>query len=215
MPKIPVKKPGRYSVFFSWKKAKNRIPHLAQPYTVCACFSSKKHVAEARIIRKEKEKSFCRKNGFSCRTKKVILYGKKSFDKSHFGFHRKKWLFFRIIWKKKPFFMSNGPKWLFKNDFFFGPFDIKNGFDSKWKNMKKSFYDKNGFFFHIIRKKHDFFGKKTFLATKPFFIFSRIIRPSIFLFFSFSISFICFISFLSLLSFISLLSFFTFCTCFL
>jgi hypothetical protein len=30
----------------------------------------------------------------------------------------------------------------------------------------------------LIRKKHDFFGKKPFFATKPFFIFFRIIRPS-------------------------------------
>jgi hypothetical protein len=48
-----------------------------------------------------------------------------------------------------------------------GPFDIENGFDAKCKNPKKSFYDKNGFFFHIIRKKHDFLGKKPFCATKP------------------------------------------------
>jgi hypothetical protein len=35
--------------------------------------------AEARIIQKKKEKSFWRKNGFSCQRKKVILHGKKSF----------------------------------------------------------------------------------------------------------------------------------------
>ena len=36
-----------------------------------------------------------------------------------------------------------------KNDFFFGPFDMKNGFDVKWKNPKKSFCQKNGFFLLI------------------------------------------------------------------
>ena len=41
-------------------------------------------LSKARIIQKKKEKSFCRKNGFSCQRKKVILYGKKSFKKSNF-----------------------------------------------------------------------------------------------------------------------------------
>ncbi len=31
-----------------------------------------------------------------------------------------------------------------KNDFFLGPFDMKNGFDVKCKNPKKSFCQKNG-----------------------------------------------------------------------
>ncbi len=38
--------------------------------------------------------------------------------------------------------------------------------------MKKSFYDKNGFFFsYIIRKKHDFFWKKTIFCHKTIFHF--------------------------------------------
>jgi hypothetical protein len=60
-------------------------------------------------------------------------------------------------------------KWLLflfpspKNDFCLGPFDMKNGFDVKCKNPKKSFCQESGLFFLIIiHEKNDFFGKKTF-----------------------------------------------------
>ena len=102
--------------------------------------------------------------------RKKVIWQKLFCPKS--GFHLKKWLFFRIIWGKKPFFMSNGPKWLFKNDFFFGPFDIKNGFDAKWKNMKKSFYDKNGFFFILYGKNMTFLEKNHFWPQNHFSFFS-------------------------------------------
>jgi hypothetical protein len=59
-----------------------------------------------------------------------------------------------------------------KNDFFLGPFDMKNGFDVKCKNPKKSFCQKSSFFTLIIHEKNDFFGKKPFYGQKPFFIFS-------------------------------------------
>lgn len=59
-----------------------------------------------------------------------------------------------------------------KNDFFFGPFDMKNGFDVKCKNPKKSFFKKNGFFLLIIREKNDFFEKKPFFGKNHFSFFS-------------------------------------------
>jgi hypothetical protein len=102
---------------------------------------------------------------------KSHIIRKKSFEKSHFVqrvvFTAKSDFFFRIIWKKKPFFMPNRPKRLFKNDSCFGPFDIENGFDAKCKNPKKSFYDKNGFFFIL----YGIFWEKTIFGHKTIFHF--------------------------------------------
>ncbi len=61
--------------------------------------------------------------------------------------------------KKNLFDIKNG----FDAKWFFFPFDIKNGFDAKWKNMKKSFYDKNGFFFILYGKNMPFLEKNHFL----------------------------------------------------
>ena len=59
-----------------------------------------------------------------------------------------------------------------QNDFFLGPFDMKNGFDVKCKNPKKSFCQESGFFPLIIHEKNDFFGKKPFMDKNHFSFFS-------------------------------------------
>ncbi len=61
-----------------------------------------------------------------------------------------------------------------KNDFFLGPFDMKNGLDVKCKNPKKSFCQKK-WFFSPYYEKNDFFEIKSFFGKKPFFIFFCII----------------------------------------
>jgi hypothetical protein len=65
-----------------------------------------------------------------------------------------------------------------KNDFLLGPFDMKNGFDVKCKNPKKSFCHKNGFSplitsqGRIIRKK-----SKTIFVKKCFFCIEFFFKP--------------------------------------
>ncbi len=101
-----------------------------------------------------------------------LAKGKKSYytEKSHLKkvilskewFSPQKVTFFRIIWKKKPFFMPNGPKWLFKNDFFWVHLTLKMVLMQNAKIRKNHFMTKMVFFFILYGKNMTFWEKNHF-----------------------------------------------------